>query len=159
MYEIQQTDRRMLRFEGALLAFATSYRPGAPRWIEFQLFRTDGGNYVLSRVGETRLYHTVECTITQRSSLPQVPRAGLKDNSIPCDLCHPERLPDEEDVFPELSRPWATTAETPEAIVENLYRYDGDGGRYLTAVAQRLLEEAAEHDPELERAYRVETIL
>jgi hypothetical protein len=158
MYEVQ-VDKRTLKFDGVLLAFATSYRPGAARWIEFTLYRTMGGSYVLARVGETRLYHTVDCTITQRSSLVQVPRESLKNGSVPCDLCHPQRRSLGDDVFPELPRHWAQTSETAESIVENLYRYDENGGRYLTSVAERLLEEASKLDPHIEQAYRIETIL
>lgn len=158
MYEVQ-VDKRTLKFDGVLLAFATSYRPGASRWIEFSLYRTIGGSYVLARVGETRLFHTVDCTITQRSSLVQVPRDSLKTGSVPCELCRPERRGFDEDVFPELPRYWAQRSETAESIVESLYRYDESGGRYLTAVAERLLEEASKLDVDIEQAYRIETIL
>ena len=60
MYEVRD-NKRTLKFDGVLLAFSTSFRPGVKRWIEFALYKTDGGNYVLSRVGETHLFHDPEC--------------------------------------------------------------------------------------------------
>jgi hypothetical protein len=42
--------------------------------------------------------------------------------------------------------------------VDSLYKYDEAGARYLTGVAERLLEEASSVDPQIENAYRVETI-
>jgi hypothetical protein len=42
--------------------------------------------------------------------------------------------------------------------VDSLYKYDEAGARYLTGVAERLLEEASAVDPDIEAAYRVETI-
>ena len=61
-------------------------------------------------------------------------------------------------VSPELPRYWAQVSDTAEAVVDHLYKYDEQGARYLTIVAERLLEEAAKLDPQIEQAYRVETI-
>lgn len=157
MYEVQ-VDKRTIKFDGVLLAFATSYRPGASRWIEFSLYRTIGGSYVLARVGETRLYHSPTCSVTTKGSLVGVPRAALRDGSIACDECRPSPISDPM-VHPELPRHWAQISETAEGVVDNLYRYDESGGRYLTAVAERLLEEASKLDAAIDQAYRIETIL
>jgi hypothetical protein len=158
MYEVKNNNHRVIKFDGVLLAFSTSYRPGAPRWIEFSLYRTTGGTYVLSRVGETRVFHTLGCTLTERGGLRPIPRAALNEGSVPCNICHPEHAVDDE-VAPELPRYWAQTSESPEGIIEGLYKYDESGSRYLTGVAERLLMEAAELDEELAEAYRVERIL
>ena len=157
MYEVQN-DKRTIKFDGVLLAFSTSYRPGAGRWIEFSLYRTTGGTYVLAREGATRLYHTKGCTITERSALVPVPRVALQEGRVGCELCHPERG-DDAMVYPELPRYWAQTSTTAESVVDGLYRFGDGGERYLTAVAERLLEEASKLDADIERAYRIETIL
>jgi hypothetical protein len=44
-------------------------------------------------------------------------------------------------------------------VLEALYKYDQGGARYLTHVAQRLLEKSSEHDGKIEEVYRIETIL
>mgnify|MGYP003343643080 FL=1 len=46
----------------------------------------------------------------------------------------------------------------PQAVLEALYKYDQGGARYLTKVAQRLLEEASYKDREIEKIYKVEVI-
>lgn len=46
---------RELRFDGVLLGEASSFGPHKQRWIELRLYRTRGGNYVLSGVGKTVL--------------------------------------------------------------------------------------------------------
>jgi hypothetical protein len=156
MYEVRNGNRT-LKFDGVLLAFSTSFRPGVKRWIEFGLYRTTGGSYVLSRVGETHLYHDPGCPVVERNGLPPVPRISLREGSVPCDLCHPDRTRSEM-ICPEMPRYWAQVSESAPAVIEHLYKYDEQGARYLTGVAERLLEEASEVDSAIEDAYRVETI-
>jgi hypothetical protein len=157
MHEVRD-GKRILKFDGALLAYSTSYRPGVRRWIEFGLYRTTGGTYVLSRVGETRLYHLPECEVAQRNGLTRVPREALKEESVPCDICRPDLVMTPL-LSPEMPRYWAQTSDTAEAVVDSLYKFDESGARYLTGVAARLLEEASAIDPDVEEVYRVETIL
>ena len=156
MYEVKD-NKRTIKFDGVLLAFSTSFRPGVKRWIEFGLYRTVGGSFVLSRVGETHLYHDVECAVAERNGLVKIPRVSLRDGSVGCEVCRPD-LTDTEMVAPELPRYWAQVSESAEAVVDSLYKYDEAGARYLTGVAERLLEEASTVDPAIESAYRVETI-
>src|SRR4051812_10436591 len=138
MYEVRDS-KRTIKFDGQLLAFSTSYRPGVKRWIEFGLYRTVGGAYVLSRVGETHLYHKTDCAIAERNGLTKIPHPALRPESVPCDVCHPDRA-QLEMVSPEMPRYWAQVSDTADAVVESLYKYDEQGARYLTGVAERLLE-------------------
>ena len=156
MYEVRD-NRRTIKFDGQLLAFSTSFRPGVKRWIEFGLYRTNGGSYVLSRVGETHLYHLSDCAVAQRNGLTKIPRAALREGSVGCDICRPEDS-GADVVSPEMPRYWAQVSDTAEAVVDSLYKFDESGARYLTSVAERLLEEASVLDPQIESAYRVETI-
>lgn len=50
-----QDGRRTLNFDGDLIAEASSWVEGKPRWTELKLYRTTGGNYVLSRCGASAL--------------------------------------------------------------------------------------------------------
>jgi hypothetical protein len=61
-------------------------------------------------------------------------------------------------VFPEKFRTWAQVSEDAEPVLDALYKYDQGGARYLTHVAQRLLEQAADSDPNIDKIYRVEMI-
>jgi hypothetical protein len=61
-------------------------------------------------------------------------------------------------VFPEKYRYWAQVSDRPEAVVEALHKYDDNGARYLTGVAQRLLKDASKVDSEIARVYNVEIV-
>lgn len=146
---------RVLKFEGELLAESSSRQPGQLRWVEFQLYRTKSGSYVLSRVGQTRLFHDPGCAIVQRNHLKPSPAEELTDDHVGCDQCNPY---DDGEVAIEKPRYFALVSDHPDAILEALYKYDGSGARYLTLVAQRLIEKAGELDARLDKAYRVEYI-
>jgi hypothetical protein len=61
-------------------------------------------------------------------------------------------------VFPEKNRYWAQVSDQATAVLDALYKYDDGGARYLTNVAQRLLEEAAKRDKDIAEVYRFEII-
>jgi hypothetical protein len=61
-------------------------------------------------------------------------------------------------IFPEKHRYWAQVSDDPNAVLEALYKYDQGGARYLTKVAERLLQVAAEIDKGIESIYRIELI-
>ena len=44
---------RELHFTGALLSQSSSFRPSKDRWVEFEIYRTDSGKFVIARVGRT----------------------------------------------------------------------------------------------------------
>lgn len=157
MIKVKDTGRT-LQFDGVLLGEASSHRPGSTRWVEFALYRTAAGTYVLSRVGQTRLYHTPSCDIVERNNLDTIPISVLNNSQVPCAECRPDRSEHLEEVAPEAPRHWALVSETAEGVLDALYRYDESGTRYLTAVAQRLLERAADADDAISQVYRTETI-
>lgn len=147
---------RTLYVDGELLGSSTSYRYGSTRWIEFKLYKTTGGQYVLSRVGVSIIYHGAACDLVYNYNLQEVSRAELDENSITCEKCDPDDTIDL--VFPEKNRYWAQVSDQASAVLDALYKYDGNGARYLTNVAQRLLEEAAKKDKNVAEVYRFEII-
>lgn len=155
MYEVRNGNR-MLRFEGRLLASSSSKRPGATRWIEFDLYKTEGGKYILSRVGVSHIFHTSVCPLVARYGLHEADPEELTTFATPCQECHPDSL--DPVVYPETFRYWTMVADEAEAVVEALYKPDDFGSRYLTRVAERLLSEAAAQDAELDMLYRFEYI-
>jgi len=75
---------------------------------------------------------------------------------VPCEICNASLSA--AVIFPEKDRNWAQVSEDPNAVLEALYKYDESGARYLTHVAQRLLEEASRIDKGIETVYRIEVI-
>lgn len=155
MFEVRNGNR-LLRFEGRVLAASSSERRGSPRWIEFTLYKTAAGSYVLSRVGVSLVYHSSVCPLVQRYGLHEIDSEELPIEALPCEDCDP----DESDpvVFPEEYRYWTLVSEEPEAILDALYKDDHNGARYLTRVAERLLQGAAAQDAEIDLIYRFEYI-
>ena len=147
---------RTLYVDGELLGSSTSYRYGSTRWIEFKLYKTISGQYVLSRVGVSIVYHGAACGLVINYNLQEMSRETLELNSIPCERCSPDDSI--ELIFPEKNRYWAQVSEQPSAVLDALYKYDDNGARYLTNVAQRLLEDSAKKDKNIADVYRFEII-
>lgn len=155
MYEVKDGSRT-LQFNGKILGESSSWRRGSTRWIEFKLFKTENGSYILSRVGVSITYHGAACPLVKRYALTEAQVSELKEDAVPCEECYPNRnLPI---IFPEKDRTWAQVSDDPAPVLDALYKYDQGGARYLTNVAQRLLEQAAKQDEKIDSIYRVEMI-
>jgi hypothetical protein len=155
MYEVKDGSR-ILQFSGRLLGESSSKRGDSTRWIEFRLYKTENGKYILSRVGVSLVFHSSTCPLVKRYGLTEAHPTDIKDDALPCEECLPER--DLPIVFPEKERTWAQVSDEADPVLDALYKYDQNGARYLTHVAQRLLEEAAEADENIDRVYKVEMI-
>ncbi len=155
MHEVKD-GTRILQFNGKLLAASSSWRRGSTRWIEFELYKTENGSYVLSRIGVSLVFHGAACPLVKRYGLSEVTVDSVEADSIPCEQCSPTLQVDL--VFPEKPRYWAQVSDEPDAVLEALYKYDQGGARYLTKVAERLLEEASVKDKGIEKMYRIELI-
>jgi hypothetical protein len=156
MFEVKD-GARTLQFNGILLGESSSYRRGSTRWIEFALYRTESGSYVLSRVGVSLVFHGAACPLVRRYSLIEGLPKDLDEDAIPCEECNPNRhLPV---VFPEKYRNWAQVFERAETVLDALYKYDNKGSEYLTNVAKKLLEVSSDKDRAIENVYMIEIIL
>lgn len=156
MFSVKDGDRT-LQFNGTLLAKSTSERRGAYRWIEFELYRTESGSYILSRIGVSLIFHGAACPIVSRYKLTEAPGYELNIRAYPCEECNPEKTLDL--VFPEKYRHWALVTENPDAVLGALYKYDKEtDSYYLTSVAKRLLERASKVDFGISEVYTVEII-
>lgn len=155
MFEVRDGSRT-LQFNGRLLAESSSWRKWSERWIEFALYKTENGSYILSRVGASLIFHGAACPLVKRYNLTEASVKDLDEDAIPCEECNPTfSLPM---VFPEKYRYWAQISEEPGPVLDALYKYDDSGAKYLTHVAKRLLEEASENDQNIEHIYRIEKI-
>ena len=72
MHEVKDGSRT-LQFSGKLLAESSSWRQGSYRWIEFKLYKTDNGSYILSRVGVSLIFHGAACPLVKRYGLNEMP--------------------------------------------------------------------------------------
>lgn len=147
---------RTLQFNGSLLAKSTSESDKSTRWIEFELYKTESGSYILSRVGVSLVFHGAACPLVSRYSLQEAHSDKLEPYAVPCYDCDPDESI--ELVFPEKYRYWAQVFEKPEAVLEALYKYDTHRTKYLTSVAQRLLEQASKLDSDIANVYNYEII-
>lgn len=155
MFEVRD-GARTLQFNGKLLGKSSSERHDSVRWIEFELYKTDSGSYILSRIGVSLIYHGAACPLVRRYHLIESDFDSLTDNAFPCEDCDPSE--EAELIFPEKYRYWAQVSEEPTAVIDALHKYDDGGARYLTNVAQRLLDAAAKADADLAEVYEYEII-
>lgn len=151
MFSVKDGDRT-LQFNGTLLAKSTSERRGAYRWIEFELYKTETGSYILSRTGVSLIFHGAACQLVSKYKLTESLSSKLPSGSVPCEDCQPDYSLDL--VFPETYRHWAQVTTDPEKVVKALYKYDEPNSiYYLTSVARRLLDQAARVDIEIASVY------
>lgn len=156
MYTVQDGVRE-LQFEGELVATSSSKGRNKFRWVQFELYRTTKGRYVLSRIGVSMYFHHSGCAVVKRNAIMSVPAESVSLNLVPCEDCRPMRTVDEE-LYPESPRYWAQVFDSGEGVVSSLKKYDDNGTEYLTDVARRLLTTAAENDDNIHDAFYVEWI-
>jgi hypothetical protein len=154
-YEVKHQDRTY-KFDGRLLAKSSSKRPGAHRWVDFGLYITTGGSYVFERIGQSEIFHHIDCEVVERNDLKFDPEDYLEDWHVPCEICDPDE--EYDDIVVEKPRYYAIVSEYPAAVLDAAHKKDENGARYMTKVASRLIEEACQYDKRLEKAYRVEII-
>lgn len=148
---------RTLKFDGELLAQSSSRVGERPRWVEFRLFRTPKGTYVLSRTGMSVFYHSGDCKVVSRNKLSAEDPDKLGADYVACPDCAPSRM-DPEGVYPETPRYWAQSSDLAKGVLSALMKYDENGTEYLTNVARRLLEDASEVDEDLREIFYTDTI-
>ena len=148
---------RTREVDGVKLSESTSRVAKAPRWVEFSLYRTKSGQYVLARVGHSLVYHDQSCFSVSRNKLSEVDGLELPGDFVPCYECKPDRA-DVDGVFPEKPRYAMWVCVKPEAVIKCLLMEDDDGTEYLTNVAERLLVDAAKIDPLISEAFYNDSI-
>ena len=116
MFEVKDGPRT-LKFNGKLIGDSSSWRKGSTRWIEFQLYKTENGSYVLSRVGISLIFHGAACPLVKRYGLVEMPSEYVLEDAIPCDECGPEIL-ELPVVFPEKS------ASKHDKKIEQVYKFE-----------------------------------
>ena len=155
-YKVKDGPRTLI-FDGQELSHASSFYPGKLRWIEFTIYKTNAGQYVVARTGKSFVYHREDCPTVRRNHIAALPGQVIPDTMKPCDICNPSRVHDEI-LFPETPREAATTCSTAEGVVKWMRQKDSNGIDYLTNVAKDALELAAESDLAINDAYYTERV-
>lgn len=136
---------RRIGFEGVELARSSSEGPGKSRWIEFTLYKTKSGQYVIYRIGRSYVYHHIDCPIVIKNRLSMYPEEHLPSKYTPCQECKPSIL-EIDGLYPETPRYYTQPSDTPEGVVAILHKTDTNKVRYLTRVAKDLLYKASQVD-------------
>lgn len=145
MFKVHDGDQ-VLMFRGERLSHATTNDGKRLRWTEVEIYRTEGGKYVTTRVGKSLVYHDV-LGCGYGKPIDTVPASAR-----PCPVCRPD---DDADLTLEQDRCMAQVSSTPEGVIEFLTLYDDDDVRYIPAVNKRAILEACEKDEALHTAYAV----
>lgn len=152
-YEVGNDAGPTYSFSGKLLGHATTERENSLRWTEIDIYRTDGGNYIVSRLGVSLVYHTNESECTSMG----VPLKGarLRNDAEPCERCEPA-VPEDAGFDPEemfIAEKTMTSADVVESatqVADALSTWDRNKQmRRLSSVASEALHRAASTDPEL----------
>lgn len=144
------------KVSGQLLGHASS-KGRNPRWIEFTIYKSNMGTYVVERVGKSEVYHREDCYLVSKNHLSSVPYTELPSGYLPCDRCHPS-LMEPEGLYPERDRPVFIKCESARGVIRFMEQVDDDDLRYLTNVARKAIAEAAELDQDLFEAYMHGTV-
>lgn len=149
-----QDEYRTMRFDGALIAHASSRRYNVWRWTDLNLYRTTEGVYVLEKIGASRVLHVPSCA--GRETLPRFqevyPGRDPDEDEFEYDDCVPDVF-DFPSLRVEADRPWFQISEEPSMVVNALMRHRG-ASRWLPRASTQLLTQAADVDPAVRAAYR-----
>lgn len=144
---------REIKFNGALLGQSSSKRPYHWRWTDLNLYRTEGGTYILEKIGASRVTHIPECPTAD--DLPRFQEVYPGHDPDEDEFQYHECVPEFFD-FPALrverDRPWIQLSENPDTIIKALIRYRGDS-RMMPRTSTTLLNQAAAVDPAIKQAY------
>lgn len=102
---------RRVEFRAAVLAAATTQRPGSVRWTEITVYRTQKldetgahGIYVVAKVGRSILAHRRTCLTTDTRRMPAWRAAPEQGKRMGCLECNPQLDPPAPDVVVETNR-------------------------------------------------------
>lgn len=157
-YSVRDGQRRVT-FDGVELGRASSQRPGAPRWTELELYRTDSNKYVLARTGRSIVLHVPGCPgIVGKLNrfIDENPGAEPDEDAWEFHECVGDTY-SLATILIEQTRHWAVIADTAEDVIGNLYRRDS-GLKYLPRMSVSVLEQASRLDTDMAEAFYVERV-
>jgi hypothetical protein len=167
---------RIIRFQGTLLASASSERPVSPRYVTLTLFSLPSPPpaYVLSRVQYSRVFHVQTCEQAIRNHLPLGVDSAARNLPLtslsPCQYCNPGPANPEAPDFKtthrfEVPRHFGAIIDTPGHLLSALahpstrpsraHTLEPPHNNQLPWLSRQLVDAAAPLDPALQAAYNV----
>ncbi len=123
-------------FRGELIGSASSEDGKSLRWSEVEIYRTEGGQYVLVKYGISTVVHVPGAPCSNDKLEISTPAFG----DAPCPVCRPSMEPSDE-IAVERDRINVHVASTEEGVREiALTRMNGQV--FLTKIAAKALLEA-----------------
>jgi hypothetical protein len=162
VFDCQVRDgHRLLTFDGQLLAAVSSRDGEKDRWTEMRVYQTNGGSYILEKVGRSVRLHMPGCDdilkdlpLFQQAHPGEDPDYGYSW----CEKCSPP-IGEEYDfttLLVEEDRYWATLSTDPEVIIDALWR-KREGYRRLPHISVQLLTALSRVDPAFD-SWRTEKV-
>lgn len=144
-----------LVFKGELLGSTSSWTEAKGRWHEVYIYKTESGQYVVSKIGRSDVFHDRSCRRVKMGGedlVPTVIDKTLMDILVPCERCRPH-LAEGNNVLLEPDKCWAQVAPTPTGAIATLYHRDGDDVKYIPTMSRLLLNDVMQKDVPLREAY------
>ena len=154
---------RVVAFTGVRLGFISSERQDSLRWTELSIYRTEGNLFIAHRVGVSCVAHQSSCVVIEGKNLPSVvdmksDEFALEDRR-PCPVCRPKILEevaiDPASIRGETDRHWAGVCDNAVSLLNALHTMR-NGARSLSGLASAVLNQAAEHDAQIDAAMNTE---
>lgn len=142
-----------MEFVGVKLSHASTERDSSVRWTEIDIYRTQGGNYVIQTIGVSVVYHAPKSRCTKKGS--EINGGLLPLDSEPCLRCRPQDHDDPdfdatETYIMERNLSRVKVVEDPKRIQEAMITHDDDRKVYdMSPVAKEALDKAVAQDPAL----------
>lgn len=148
---------REIEFSGKMLGSSTTENDDSLRWTEINIYRTDGGNYIVERLGRSLIYHRASAPC-RGDGWVEVAGNKLPDESEPCPSCKPKAPEDSgfvqtETFYHETTKSSAEVVKRPEDLHDALsFKDDKRRVSRISHPAAQALQNAAANDPDLLQA-------
>jgi hypothetical protein len=160
---------QVIRFRAAVLAAATTARPGSVRWTEETVYRIPkaseeppAGGYVVAKVGRSQVAHRPTCRLANPRRMSTWARSQDEppEERMPCMECRPNLDPPITGVLLERTRYQLLQARDPASLAAILLP-KGPAMTWMTGMTKQLSEQVRRADAEFDSwwADKVEPLL
>lgn len=148
-----------ITFKAAVLAAATTQRPGVARWTELTVYRLPKfpteepatGGYVIARAGKSLVVHRPDCARANPRRMSQL-GMGKTDGLVGCLTCTPPMHPPMPNLLLERTRYSLAQARDPESLLTVLRTArPGQPLQAITGIVGEAVRQVKLADPDFER--------
>lgn len=145
---------REIEFNGTELGRSSTEKDDSLRWTEIVIYKTDGGSYIIERLGKSLVYHVPKSKCDSSQGTP-LKGYQLGEESEPCPQCNPA-VPEDSGFDPEWTFSHERTMSSaevvsrPEDLHDALSMFDRKRKvSRISHVAADALQKASGNDPDL----------